>query len=57
VIAANKKTRAAMDTLVRAALDMHECEDLTPEQKFKAGQIYDLASSLETDLRAECHGG
>jgi len=39
-----------IDALVCAALDMQECEGLTPDQQDKAGRVYELASSLESDL-------
>lgn len=47
----NKKIEKAIDDLVCAALNMQECKGLTREQQFKAGQVYDLASSLESDLQ------
>jgi hypothetical protein len=47
------KAEAQIDALVSAALEMQEHADLTMDQRFKAQQIYSLASSLESDLQAD----
>lgn len=47
-----KSTLAKIDRLVRAALDVQDCSDLSDEQKFIAERAYNEASKLEEDVQA-----
>lgn len=47
-----KSTLRKIDRLVRAALDVQDCNDLSEEQKFIAEKAYNEASKLEEDVQA-----
>ena len=45
------KAKGEIEVLVCAALGMLDCDDLTPLQRLRAEEIYDLAHQLEDTLQ------